>query len=585
LIFPHNTLDAESEYYWGLALHELHDLPAAHRHWAITHSDANLAPRVDLELASDEAAAGDWKGVLTAVSRADLWMRDMEKVGLLEVIALQKTGDLDKARSQIKQWQQVFPADLAFRYEAALLGVADGQPWLRWLHSTIDPDRILDIVDQYIRIQDYADALPLLGALDPRIPVKESLPESALPQRNPLILYYRGWCREQMRQPGQTATADYHAASVINADNVHTTHISSLDVLTAALKANPKDTTAAYLLGNLHLRLEMRLEAVEDWRRAVRGGLRNATVYHSLALTLGNLLHDRTGALAVLDEINTRGWMTPDLEALSRKLGVSPDLAVKTRLAALPTVPATAAAASAMTGAKPAKPKPDLSKLNSDELANQAFEYLGDNDIDSAWTTITLERLKSTAANEPLRKAYYEVQLQRALSSARKKECDAIPAQVATLAKSDRELAFTKEGGRDLFDTPRVLFYAGRLYGLCADAKTATGFWKQAARKTVTPESPQAVFVTFARIQLLALAGKPVKSELEAAYRQAEAAFKSAADGNRGVAEYQLAMMLQALGRLTESDSHFQAAAKESSIHYLALVGIRDNDLARRGVK
>jgi hypothetical protein len=93
------------------------------------------------------------------------------------------------------------------------------------------------------------------------------------------------------------------------------------------------------------------------------------------------------------------------------------------------------------------------------------------------------------------------------------------------------------------------------------------------------------MFVTFARIQLLALAGKPVKSELEAAYRRADGAFKSTPGGDHRVAAYQLAMALQALGRLSESDNYFQAAAEESSIRYLALLGIRDNDLARRGIK
>src|ERR1700733_2412972 len=316
LTFPHNALDPESEYYWGLALHELRDLPSAHWHWAIARREASLAPRVDLELASDEAAAGRWKEALTAIARADPWNRHLEQAGLLEVVALRKTGDLEKARDRVKQWQQAFPANLAFRYEAAVLGAAAGQPQVS---SAIDTDHTLDIVDQYLRLRDYADALPLLGAekllgaAESSAPPNSGQPETAAaPQDNPPVAYYRGWCREQLGQP---AAADYRAASLlgaetllgaektIDAENIHPTHISSLAVLTAALKANPKDTTAAYLLGNLHLHLEMPLEAVEDWRRAVRGGLQSASVYRSLALALGNLLHDRNGALAILAEI------------------------------------------------------------------------------------------------------------------------------------------------------------------------------------------------------------------------------------------------------------------------------------------
>lgn len=562
LAFPHNALDAESEYYWGLALHELGDLASARRHWAIARRGASVAPNVDLELAFDEAASGHWKTVLTSATQAGLWMRHMEQAGLLELIALRKTGDLDKARDQLKQWQQAFPANLAFRYEATLL--AAGRPSLSF---PIESKRILDVVDPYLRIHDYADVLPLLGATDPT--------------SNLLIPYYLAWCREQLGQP---AAADYRAASLlgsektIDAGNIHPTHISSLAVLTAALKANHKDATAAYLLGNLHLHLEMPLEAVEDWRRAVRNGLQSASVYRSLALTLGNVLHDRNGALAALADVSAHGWMTPELEALSRKLEASPDFIAKSKGASATRAPAP-------VPAKPAKPKPDATNLNADELAKLALEYLGDNDIDSAQETITLERIRSITANEALRQAYFEVQLQRALDSARRKHCSAVPDEVAALTKPDPDLAFTKQGGRDLFDTPRALFYAGRAYGLCADAKPAASFWKQAAGKSAAPDSPQAVFVMFARIQLRALAGKPVKSELDATYRQADAAFKSAVQGNRAVAEYQLAMALQALGRLSESDIHFQAAAKDSSVHYLALLGIRDNDLARSGVK
>lgn len=568
LLFPHHTLDGEAEYYWGVALHELGDLPDAHHHWAIARQNPQNAAEVAVELASDEAARGNWKAALAAITALDPWNHRLERAGLLELMALRHTGNLAKARELSAQWQAAFPANAAFAYEAMLANLPDKR---RTAEAALNVDDVLAIVDQYLRVASYSDALHLLSD------------ESAGPafSESALIGYYRAYC---LAKSGKPSVAEYRAAAARNADIAVPLRVSSLTVLDAALKGNPLDATAAYLLGLLHLQLEMPLEAAEDWRRAVRSGRQTALVYQHLALTLGNVLHDRNGALAAIAEARNRSWMTGELDSLEQRMKALPDPTLRRKTPSTSSV-STATAPAAAPAPKPARPKPDFAKLSEDELAKLAFEYLSENDLDRARQVVTLDRIRGVAESEPLRRAYYEVQLQRALFSARKKDCDDIAERVASLTQPDKGLAFTREGGRDLFETPRVLFYAGRVYGLCADLKPAASLWKQAARKSVAADSAEAIFATFARIQLLALAGKPVKSELEAVYKQADAALKDAPQASQGPAEFRLGMALQALGRLSESDAHFQEAAKDASVHYFALAGIRDNDLARRGVK
>ena len=565
LLSPHYALDAEAEFYWGVALHQLGDLHGAYRHWAIAHRNPEVAADVEVEFVSDEAARGNWKAALAEITALNPWGRRLEQAGLLELIALRHFGNLAKARALSAQWRAAFPANAAFAAEATLANPPDEH---KTAETAITVDNVLAIVSPYLRVAAYSDVLRLLAGES----AGSAFSDSAL------IGYYRAYC---LAKSGRPSVAEYRAAAAKNADLPLPASITSLAVLDAALKENPNDATAAYLRGRLHLELEMSLEAVEDWRRAIRNGRQTAPVYQKLALALGNVLHDRNGALAAIAEARTRGWTSPELDGLEQRMKALPDPALRRK----PQPATTAASTPSALAPKPQRPKPDLDKLTADQLAKLAFEYLTENDVDSARQAITLERIRGLAENEPLRRAYYEVQLQAALFSARKKDCDEIAANIAGLMKPDKELAFTKNGGRDLFETPRVLFYAGRVYGLCGDTRPAAGLWKQAAKTGVAPDSPEAIFATFARIQLLALAGKPVKKELEAVYKEADAALKSAPEANQGPAEFRLAMALQALGRLAESDAHFQAAARDVSVHYLALSGLRDNDLARRGVK
>ena len=65
-----------------------------------------------------------------------------------------------------------------------------------------------NIASQYIRLGMYAQALNVLSRRYPPVIADQSEPGSVSPQDNPLVVYFRGYCREKL---GQSGTEDYNA--------------------------------------------------------------------------------------------------------------------------------------------------------------------------------------------------------------------------------------------------------------------------------------------------------------------------------------------------------------------------------------
>ena len=63
-----------------------------------------------------------------------------------------------------------------------------------------------------------------------------------------MIAYFRGYCRERL---GQSGAADYKIASKLPTSYVFPSSAEELIVLNAAVRTNPQDATAQYLLGHV----------------------------------------------------------------------------------------------------------------------------------------------------------------------------------------------------------------------------------------------------------------------------------------------------------------------------------------------
>src|SRR5262249_53572489 len=119
-----------------------------------------------------------------------------------------------------------------------------GRPDLHHLAS--DADRVLDIASEYMRLGMYSQALTVLSRNYPASVADESEPGQLHPNKHPLVAYYRGYCRAKM---GQSGFEDYSAGAKLSTAYVFPSRADDVQVLTAALKANPQDASAHYVLG------------------------------------------------------------------------------------------------------------------------------------------------------------------------------------------------------------------------------------------------------------------------------------------------------------------------------------------------
>ncbi len=567
-------LDAEAEYYWGIALYNTGDVVTARRHWENALKDPTFGVPAQLELAFSWASQDHWNQALAGVARLDALSKRLTRAGELEVIALRRGGEKVKAEQRLQAWLAIDPTNCVLRNEATLLGKDD--PSL-WLHLAAEPERVLNAVDTYLRAADYGAGLSLLERTYPQVPANQMEPGAVPPQQHPLIAYYRGYCKQMLGKP---AAEDYAAASRLPVKYVFPSRFSSLDVLRAAIRSNKADGTAHYLLGSLELHFALRYLALEDLRAAVRSNFKEPVAYWELARLLEQM-GDTTDALAALRDARALGSLPDSVEQFSQKLAAKPAPAVSHAKRSF--VPA------AVAPAPPSpvyKPPADTSALSPDELARFVFEQLTGNEVDSAEEALKQERLRQVSSNNLLRQAYYETKLQNALFMARKRQCDGMASIVLTATEADSERPFTKPGGKPVLESPRFLFYLGRSFGLCGDAKKAEALWKQAAGRQRDITSPEYAFPVLARVQLSALHGKPVRPDLDKALEEVEEKLKSASKEQSTALNYSAGLLLQALGRLDDAEARFRAAMKgDPAVEYMARIGLRDGDLARHGVK
>ena len=86
-----------------------------------------------------------------------------------------------------------------------------GTPELAQLAN--DPNRVLNLASQYMRLGMYQKGLTVLSRDYPSPVSDQSEPGSPSPQKHPMIAYFRGYCREKL---GQSAEADYNAAAKLS---------------------------------------------------------------------------------------------------------------------------------------------------------------------------------------------------------------------------------------------------------------------------------------------------------------------------------------------------------------------------------
>ena len=160
--------------------------------------------------------------------------------------------------------------------------------------ASSDPERVLAAAGLRMRLGLWRSALTLLSRDYPDVPAEQKEPGTPLPQNDPLVAYYRAYCREKLGEP---AAADYEAAAKLSTAYVFPDGAQTLAVLEAAVRARPSDATAHYLLGDLRMASGRVDQAVSEWQTARRINPEIPVLEASLGRVLLRIRNDPHGAL------------------------------------------------------------------------------------------------------------------------------------------------------------------------------------------------------------------------------------------------------------------------------------------------
>ena len=293
-----DTTDAETRYYLGLALAAAGRQDEARTHWEAAQRFRDTRAGSLLQLARLSAREHDFA---TAIANLETLTRDepdSSLAGATLVACLRLAGRTSEAKLQLARWRDADPTSNLLRYEEITLGGAKADEAL-WKHLAADPNRILDLVDQYAALGDWADARRLLEADYPRVDEPMREPGVVSPAEHALLAYYRAFVRDQL---GLATADDYRRAAALPAAYVFPSRASTYAVLRSALRVNADDAEARFLLGSLYLSGGLVGEAVGEWQRAraLQPGI--PTLHRNLGLALFLGKGDAAEARRVFEE-------------------------------------------------------------------------------------------------------------------------------------------------------------------------------------------------------------------------------------------------------------------------------------------
>ena len=352
-------------------------------------------------------------------------------------------------------------------------------------------------------------------------------PGAVLPQEYPLVAYYRGYCA---MKAGRSGREDFALASRQSTRYVFPNRLESVAVLRRALEVEPKDATAHFLLGSLHLSGGNTSDALAEWQAARALDPKLPVLHRNIGFTILYAGGQPEEALRVFEEGMTADATNVELyqgadQALSL-LGRGPD----ERIAALrrypgQTLPSTLVYKLALA----------LAEAGRFDEAKQLFpgrffprEEFGTN----------------------VRQVYLELLLREALALARAGRREEAKALAAGFGKPAPGLEFTQDGMAAFVNAPRFQYYCGELQALLGDDAAAREHWQRAAKGRSLRE---AAFAYRAARRLGDAGDAEWRPRLEAALAEADlylfrgGHYPALATCGRG-------MLLRALGRAAEGD-------------------------------
>jgi tetratricopeptide (TPR) repeat protein len=530
-----NTTDFEVEYYLGLALADAGRTREALEHLQAAHRFRATRTPATLQLARLLARGGNPDAALHELEALGADAERAPVIGGLEVALLRQVGRTNDARQRGLRWRSIDPTSSYLRYELVLLGQDDAG---LWMHLGGDANRVLDLVDQYLAIGGYPQALALLDRRYPIVEPPMREPGSVSPNDSPLVAYYRGYVRSKT---GGNPAADYRAAGSLATSYVFPNRRSSFAVLAAAVQANPADATAQFLLGSLYLAKGLVTPAIASWQNARRLGTDIPTLHRNLALALlQQPVPDYKQAREVLQE---------GITADSRNVEVYTSLdAVLSASGALPAERVKALRRYPTSGAMP----PAL-------VLKLALALAEADDAEAAERLFHDRFFPREEGGTSVRTVYAQVRLASAAVAAQRGSCETALGILEPLPREQPGLAFTSGGLADTLAAAPMAMQIADIESACGKRDSAKSRWERLTRALQADSAPLTTGIAdVARDRL----GRPrtpqEQARMDQALAAATATLESAGTNSPGLTEYARSLLLAGLGRAEEAHASLQ---------------------------
>ena len=523
-VHERDTSDAEISYYLGVAYDGLGDSRNARLAYEAAYRSPSFRAAGALRLAELSAREG-------SLNQAGSYLKDAlqaapEDIRVAEELSavLAAEGKTEESQRLAGSWAVRFPERYFF---LEVLGKPDLP------HLADDAERILNVAAEYMRLGLYAQALEVLSRKYPAAVADQTEPGALPPNKHPMLAYFRGYCREKLGQSGAT---DFSEASKLSTAYVFPGRPEEMAVLNAALRANPQDANAHYLLGTLYFSRGLTDSALDQWAWARQSNPRIRVLHASLGRALLQVERDPEQALKVFQE-----GLSVDTRNVELYIGMDQALSIlgrpaADRVAALERYPDRAN-----------MPSPLVYEL----ILNQAEA----GNFDAAVALFHNRFFQREEGGTNVRQVWLEVQLQRALLLAKAGKCDEAESVADQLGAPVPDLAFTHDGLEPLMRSARMNYLLGVIHNNCKQPDKARVSFGQAAKAS---GFENAVWAAKASAELPEYDADSAKQKLESVLQHTRST--SDVSSRTGWWLYNAALLESALGEKQQAEADFRSA-------------------------
>lgn len=536
-VHERNTSDAEVSYYLGIAYDGLGESRSAGGSFEAASRMPEFRGAGLLRLAELAAREGNLKQAEADLQLATKTVPDDLRTAEELTAVLGAEGQKEAAAKLAKQWLARFPFNYFLMEQ---VGTPDTH------HLADDTERVLNIAAEYMRLGMYRQALDVLSRNYPPPVAQESEPGQLPVSEHPMIAYYRGYCREKLGQPGAD---DFATAAQLPESYVFPSRAEDRQALTTALKVNPADASAHYLLATLYFSKGVTDRAEDEWNRARKLNSKIPVLHASLGRSLLHVEHKPEQALAVFQE-----GLPADSGNVELYTGMDQALSIlqrppQERVAALERYP-------------------DIANMPTNLVYELILNLAESGNFDKATSLFQNRFFQRAEGGTNVREVWLEVRIQQALSLADRGHCSEAAQIVDHLADPVPGLAFTNDGLGPFLNSARFAYLRGSARLKCQLADKARKDFEDAAGR----QNPgDAIWSWKAAQNLPGFDQGSAQKKLRARREEMDKASEDGTPSGRWL--YNAALLDRAIGNRQKAEGEFREAflqPDQSMLYHLA---------------